>query len=187
MNALKKTFIGASIIALPLVSGSAFAQNNNSKGKESLAFNTSSKAKTELVSEKKEMDSPIVMEAENSFQAELHSHNERIAIHVHQDPSDPISGYRYARGLANAATDSSKTGNRPMYIFASYKEGTSSVGSFTSIYIDGIPWSYKGEETFSPHVVGQLLPVLMYEYEQEFGTDRFIPENVTPQIVASLD
>ncbi|MEQ9264167.1 MAG: hypothetical protein RLN81_03035 [Balneolaceae bacterium] len=183
MNRIQKTTTGLTLIALTVFGGQALAQSNDN----TLAFNTSNKAKAELTSEKKKLNAPVVMPYLSSAEAQRSSKPASIGIHIHHDADDPISGFRYARGLANAATEDEKTGNRPMYITATYEESASSVGSFVSIYVDGKPWSYEGNTALSPQVVAQLLPILMYEYEQSFGKDNFIPEDVTPQLVASLD
>jgi len=188
MNKIQKATTGLTLIALSAFGMNAHAQSNdNTKGQGALAFNNATKAKTELVSEKKELNAPIVMEYESSAEARRNSKPERIAIHIHQDSNDPISGFRYARGLANAATEAEKTGNRRMYITATYEEGSAQKGSFVSVYMNGKKWNYQGVERFSPKDLWTILPVLMLEYEKEFGKDNFIPEDVTPQIVASLD
>lgn len=49
MSALKKTFIGATIFALPLLGGKALAQSNDNA--KTVAFNDASKAKVETVKE----------------------------------------------------------------------------------------------------------------------------------------
>ncbi|MEQ8357874.1 MAG: hypothetical protein RH860_00195 [Cytophagales bacterium] len=49
MSALKKTFIGATILALPLLGGKALAQSNDNA--KTVAFNDASKAKVETVKE----------------------------------------------------------------------------------------------------------------------------------------
>lgn len=188
MNAIKKTTAGLTLIALTAFGGQALAQSNdNTNGKGALAFNDTNKATTELVSEKKKMNAPVVMEFKSAAEARRSSKPMNIAIHIHQDANDPISGFRYARGLANAATMNEKTGNRPMYITATYEEGASSVGSFVSVFVNGKLWEYEGSAVLSPQVVAQLLPILMFEYEKEFGKSNFIPEDVTPQLVASLN
>ncbi len=183
MNAIKRTTAGLTLIALTAFGGQTLAQSSDN----ALALNTSNKAKIELVSEREVLTAPVVLPYSSSAEAQRSSKPMNIGLHIHQDAKDSISGFRYARGLANAATEAEKTGNRPMYITATYEEGASSVGSFVSIYVDGKPWSYEGNTALSPQVVAQLLPILMYEYEQSFGKDNFIPEDVTPQLVASLD
>ena len=187
MNAIKKTFIGASIITLPFLGGNAFAQNTSGKGLGTIAFNANNKAKTELISEREVLTAPVVLAYSSSAEAQRNSKPASIGIHIHHDADDPISGFRYARGLANAATEAEKTGNRPMYITATYEEGVSKVGSFVSVYVNGMLWEYENSTVLSPQVVAQLLPILMFEYEKEFGKDNFIPKDVTPQLVASLN
>lgn len=186
MNKLQKSTAGLTVIALTVFGGQALAQSNdNTSGQGTLAFNNTAKA--ELVAETKELNAPVVMPFESSALAERSSFGENISIHVHQDANDPISGFRYAKGLANAATEAEQTGGRPMYITATYEDGASSVGSFVSVYVNGKLWEYENSTVLSPQVVAQLLPILMFEYEKEFGKDNFIPEDVTPQLVASLN
>lgn len=188
MNKLQLSTAGLTLIALSTFGASAYGQSNDNKGQGTLAFNNNTaKAKTERVAETKELNAPIVMEFESSAIARESSWNENIGIHIHHDKNDSISGYRYAKGFANAATMSEKTGKRPMYVTATYTEDASKVGSFVVVYVNGKRWEYEGINRFTPQDLGKILPVLMYEFEQQFGSKKFIPENVTPQLVASLD
>lgn len=188
MNKIQKATTGLTLIALSAFGMNAHAQSNdNTKGQGALAFNNTTKAKTELVSEKKELNAPVVMPYLSSAEAQRSSKPANIGIHIHHDADDPISGFRYARGLANAATEAEKTDNRRMYITATYEEGASKVGSFVAVFVNGKRWEYEGVKRFTPQDLGKILPVLMYEFEQQFGSEKFIPEDVTPQLVASLN
>jgi hypothetical protein len=181
MNTAEK--ITSGLVALGLIfSLNANAQKVSNDNK--LAFNTSSGAKTETAAKKANLTAPVVKEAESSYDARSASWEGNVALIVHQAKSDTISGHRYAKGLANAFTQSDKTGGNPIYISSFYKEADASQ-TYVKIFVDGEQWDYKGHDLFTPNDAWKLIPLVMADYVKEHGKSKIIPATVDPVLVAS--
>ncbi|MEO9804785.1 MAG: hypothetical protein ABJF04_16130 [Reichenbachiella sp.] len=180
MSVLKKTALGLSIVALTAFGVRAQSANQ-------LAFNDNPKAKTALA-EKKVLNAPVVQEhSGGSGRAFGASFDDNIAVHVFHGKNDPISGYRYAKGFANGFASREKTGNKPIYVTATFQDGAYSGPTFVNILIDGEEWEFEGEQDLSPQLAGKLLPTIMNDYVREHGHGKIIPEDQNIVMVASLN
>lgn len=176
MSALKKTAIGLSLIALSVFGAKAQNANDNA-----LAFNE--KAKSGVLT-KKNLTSPVVIEAESSYEGETASYDKNISVVIYHAKTDQISGNRYANGFAKGFTSAEKTNGKPIYATASFIPEARDNGTLVVFYMNGDIWSYKGKDSFSPSTAGKLLPIFMDDYVTKFGNGKILPLTT---LASSLD
>ncbi len=180
MNALKKTAIGLSMIAMSAFGDKAFSQSNDNL----LAFNSEAK-KTEIKATAKPLNAPVVKQGDFNDVYEA-SKGKRLAIHVYGGEKGDRSAEENAKILANAFADRRFT-DKPMYITATYEESGKDQVTAVAIYMDGVRYSKAGTSAFLPRQVGGAIDVIAEEFVDEHGNHLVIPEGVTPTIVASLN
>ena len=191
MSALKKTFVGAGILALGVFgSMNANAQTNG----KAIAFNGASGADKEVVNENN-LTNPIVSKG-TVGEAVAASRNGKMAIHVFVGTEGKMSGEEYAKILANAFADRKYT-NKPMYIKVTHndpKEGEVNDGSrhkdgptIAVIFMDGAQWSYKNVDVFTPEEIGGAVQIIGNDFVEKHGDDLVIPESTKPILIASLN
>ncbi len=110
-----------------------------------------------------------------------------IAIHTFHSKHDPISGFRYARGLANGFASRDKTGNNPIYITSTHQDNLDIPNTYSYVYINGITWKFEGNDVLSPKFIGQYAPLIMADYVKAHGKDKLIPINQEPNLIASYE
>ena len=133
------------------------------------------------------LDAPVIKKHQGDYAAMKGSRGGNIAVHIYHAKGDPISGERYAKGMAKGFASPEKTGNKPIYITATYEDNCDDIPkSYVNVYIDGVTWKYNGNDNLSPQLAGKLAPQIMQDYVDEFGYGNIITEEQSPSITATL-
>ncbi|MEO1253535.1 MAG: hypothetical protein AAFY41_01435 [Bacteroidota bacterium] len=180
MNALKKTAIGLSIIAMTAFGDKAFSQSNDNL----LAFNANAK-KVEANTVASRLNAPVVKPGNHNDVYEA-SKGKRLAIHIRGGKQGERSALETAKILANAFADRRFT-DKPMYITATYEESGKDQPTGVSIFMDGVRYSKNGVGGFLPRQVGGAIDIIAEDFVDEHGNHLVIPEGVEPTVVASLN
>ena len=141
---------------------------------EGFAQNKTENKNQEKIKNSNNLTAPVVKPGESSYDARKASQNGNIAVIIAHGIDDPISGERYAKGFANGFARADKTGNKPIYITAVYREVKGNAPTYVEIFIDGLKWDYKDHFQLSPSDAGRLAPIIMNEYVAKHGTSKII-------------
>jgi len=178
MNKLK--LFGAAVLTTAFM-----AVSNDNAQAQSMAHNSGDAAYAHVVKQK--LNAPVVKAHTGDGAAMFGSAHGNIAVHIYHSKDDPISGYRYANGFANGFATSEKTGGKPIYVTATYEDGLDIEQSYVKIYMNGYAWEFNGNKRLTPQLAGQLLPQVMADYVEDFGSSNLIPEGQTPVMAASVN
>jgi hypothetical protein len=143
-----------------------------------LAFLLSTIAFTQNKTRNNELTAPIVKTAKSSFDASEASRNGNVTVIIHRNINDKISGERYANVFAQGFASPQKTNNRPIYVTAFHSEFDGKAPTYVEFFMDGQKWDYKNQYVFRVGDAGRLLPAVMKDYVEKFGSEKILPSRM---------
>ncbi len=149
---------------------------NDNADAQTLASSSPTKTEKPSKTSANKLNAPVVKAHQGDGAAMKGSWDGHIAVHIYRAKDDPISGERYAKGMAKAFSTPEKSGGKPINIIATYQESNYAPKSYVNIYIDGVTWKYDGSDNLTPNLARHLIPQIMKDYVAEFGDSKLIPE-----------